>query len=137
MPTFRVMTYNILFGGVGRESLIREVVSAVRPDIAVFTEVTSAASLDAIAEVVGAHRAGVSRFTGEHPVIVSRWPIVRSDSLWPPWSRQKWVEATIQPDDGPLVAVCGVHLTPHLLWPFELARRDEVRRLRARFRSPR
>ena len=53
MPTLRVMTYNILFGGTGREERIRHVIEAIRPDIAVFTEVTNAKSFELIAAAVG------------------------------------------------------------------------------------
>lgn len=141
MPNFRVMTYNILFGGVGRESLIREVVSAVAPDVVVFTEVTSADSFKVIADVVGPHRAGVTgRSSREHPVIVSRWPIIESELHGPPWAPRKWVEATLQPFGGPRVNIVGVHLVPQPLWPFEIWRQAEVRsllkRLRARARTP-
>jgi endonuclease/exonuclease/phosphatase family metal-dependent hydrolase len=136
MPTFRVMTYNILFGGVGRESLIRDVVSAVHPDVVVFTEVTSADSLDAIADVVGPHRAGgTGRSSREHPAIVSRWPILERHPLGPPWAPHKWVEATLEPYGGPRVNIVGVHLVPQPLWPFEIWRRAEVRSLLKRLRT--
>ena len=130
MPTFRVMTYNILYGGVGREALVRDVVSAIQPDVAVFTEVTSARSFDAIAGAVGPHRAGrAAGFTRAHPAIVSRWPILQSQLHGPPWAPRKWVEATLQPDGGPRVTIVGVHLMPQPLWPCEIWRRAEVRSL--------
>jgi endonuclease/exonuclease/phosphatase (EEP) superfamily protein YafD len=130
MPTFRGMTCNILFGGVGREQLIRDVVAAVHPDVVVFTEVTSTDALEAIADVVGPYRAGgASRFDREHPEIVSRWPIIRSDLHGPPWAPHKWIEATLQPFGGPRVDIVGVQLVPQPLWPFEIWRRAEVRSL--------
>ena len=128
MPTFRVMTYNILYGGVGREQLIRNVVSAVHPDVVIFTEVTSADSFEAIADSVGPHRVeSASRFSREHAAIVSRWPIVQSALHGPPWAPRKWVEATLVPFAGPPVTVHGVHLVPQPLWPFEVWRGLEVR----------
>ena len=130
MPTFRVMAYNILYGGVGREERIRDVVTAIHPDIAVFAEVTSPESFEVIADAVGPHRAeGAIRKNRQKAVIVSRWPILSSRLLGPPWAPRKWVEATLQPYDGPAVSVCGVHLVPQPLWPFEICRRIEVRRL--------
>ncbi len=136
MPTFRVMTYNILFGGVGRESLIRDVVSAIDPDVVVFTEVTSADSFEAIADVVGPHRAGHARRSGrEHPAIVSRWPIIHSGLLGPRWAPHKWVEATLQPFGGTRVNIVGVHLVPQPLWPFEIWRWAELRSLLTRLRT--
>jgi endonuclease/exonuclease/phosphatase family metal-dependent hydrolase len=141
MPTFRVMTYNILFGGVGRESLIRDVVGAVNPDVVVFTEVTSADSFDVIADVVGPHRAGVTGRVGrEYPAIVSRWPIIESELCGPPWAPRKWVDVTVRPFGGPRVSIVGVHLVPQPLWPFEIWRKAETRsllkRLRARASTP-
>lgn len=124
------MTYNILYGGVGREALICDVVKAIHPDVAVFTEVTCDDSFEVIAEAVGPHRAeGAIRKNGQRAVIVSRWPVLRSRVLGPPWAPQKWVEATVQPFGGPPISVCGVHLVPQPLWPFELLRRIEVRSL--------
>ena len=136
MPTFRVMTYNILFGGVGRESLIRDIVSAIDPDVVVFTEVTSADSFEAISDVVGPHRAGHARQSGgEHPAIVSRWPIIHAGLLGPRWAPHKWVEATLQPYGGTRVNVVGVHLVPQPLWPFEIWRWAELRSLLTRLRT--
>jgi endonuclease/exonuclease/phosphatase family metal-dependent hydrolase len=130
VAVFRVMTYNILYGGVGREPLIRDVVEAIHPDVAVFTEVTAAGSFDGIAEAVGPHRAeGAIRKNGQRAVIVSRWPVLGSRVLGPPWAPQKWVEAAFQPFGGPPLRVCGVHFVPQPLWPFELFRRTEVRSL--------
>jgi exodeoxyribonuclease-3 len=127
MPTLRIMTYNILFGGVGREQLIRDVVGAIRPDIAVFTEVTSADSFDLIAEAVGPHCVGrKGRRNREYPVIASRWPIAECELHGPPWAPQKWIEATVRPYGSLPVSVHGVHLVPQPLWPFELWRRQEV-----------
>ncbi len=130
MPTFRVMAYNILYGGVGREERIRDVVQGIHPDVAVFTEVTSAESFDVIADAVGPHRAeAATRRNNQRAVIVSRWPILASRVLGPPWAPRKFVVATLQPFGGPSVSVCGVHLMPQPLWPFELCRRVEVRSL--------
>lgn len=90
MPTLWVMTYNILFGGTGREELIRRVIEAIRPDIAVFTEVTNAKSFEPIADAVGPHVAGrTDRRRREFPVIVSRWPLEQSRTYGPPWARTK------------------------------------------------
>jgi len=137
MPTFRVMTYNILYGGVGREQRIRDIVTAIRPDVAVFTEVTATDSFEAIADAVGPHRvAAASGFSGEHAAIVSRWPIMQSDLHGPPWARRKWVQATLRPFGGPSVSIHGVHLVPQPLWPFEVWRRAEVRSLLNRLRDP-
>jgi endonuclease/exonuclease/phosphatase family metal-dependent hydrolase len=130
----RVMTYNILFGGVGREALIREVVSAVNPDVAVFCEVTARTSFEAIASTVGPHwaQSGSGR---ERVAIVSRWPVVDADTFGPSWAPQKWIAATIQPNEGPPIRVLAAHLFPQPLWPFEFWRLLEVRALLRQLRS--
>lgn len=130
MPTLRVMTYNILFGGTGREKQIRDVIEAIQPDIAVFTEVTSAKSFDLIADAVGPHVAGrVDRRRREFPVIVSRWPLEQSQTWGPAWSPTKWVSAMARPFGTRAVAVHGVQFVPQPLWPFELCRLAEARAL--------
>ena len=130
MPIFRVMAYNILFGGVGRENLIRDVVNAVRPDVAVFTEVMAPESFDVIADAVGPHRVEAeTRRNHQRAVIVSRWPILATALHGPSWAPRKWIEATLQPFGGPSISMCGVHLVAQPLWPFELLRRMEVRSL--------
>lgn len=136
MPLVRVMAYNLLYGGVGREQRIRDVVRAIRPDIAVFVEVTSPESFDVIADAVGTYRAsGAVRKNKQQAVIVSRWPIIASRQLGPSWAPRKWIEATIQPFGGPPIRVCGVHLVPQPLWPFELLRRTEIQTLVRQLRS--
>jgi exodeoxyribonuclease III len=140
MPNLRVMTYNILYGGVGRERRIADAVRTIDPHVGIFTEVTRADSFGLIAEAIGPHHSLDGRRAARGcPAIVSRWPIL--DCRWhgPPWAPRKWVEATLRPFDGPPMTVYGVHLVPQPLWPFELCRGYEVRcllrRLSARARS--
>jgi endonuclease/exonuclease/phosphatase family metal-dependent hydrolase len=47
--TFRLMTYNILDGGEGREAAIIEVIREVAPDVVVLQEVMGPAVLERIA----------------------------------------------------------------------------------------
>jgi hypothetical protein len=123
MSTLRVMTYNVLYGGVGRERLIRDVVSAISPHIAIFTEATSARSFDSIADVVGPYRARAGGPAArEYPVIVSQWPILHSEQYGPPWAPLKWIQITTQPFGGPPITVHGIQLAPQPLWPFEFQR---------------
>jgi endonuclease/exonuclease/phosphatase family metal-dependent hydrolase len=128
------MTYNILFGGVGRETLIREAVAAINPDVAVFCEVTTQTSFQAIANIVGPQCAesGPGR---ARVAIVSRWPIVKAETFGSLWAPHKWIMATIQAGDGPPICVCGAHLVPQPLWPFEVSRLFQVRVLLRQLRS--
>ncbi len=126
MAMLRVMTYNILFGGVGREKLLGDAVRTIAPDIAVFCEVTAEDSFRTLADIVGPHRAQ-SPARGARVAIASRWPITRVDTFGPSWAPRRWVAAVIQPGDGPPLCVCGIHLTPQPLWLCELWRLSQVR----------
>jgi exodeoxyribonuclease-3 len=120
----RVLTYNILFGGVGREALIGDVVGAIAPDVAVFCEVTDPRAFDVIAGVVGPHRA-MSGGRRERIAIVSRWPLEDISAFGPRWSPKKWVRATVVTPTQRL-RVHGIHLVPEPLFALELWRRAEV-----------
>jgi endonuclease/exonuclease/phosphatase family metal-dependent hydrolase len=121
------MTYNLLWGGVGREGVIRDVINAIRPDIAVFTEVITSDSFTAIADTVGPYRTGTRAREGrEYPAIVSRWPLRDERHHGPRWAPQKFVAATVHPFGGPALTVHGVHFVAQPLWPFELWRSLEA-----------
>lgn len=136
MSTLRVMTYNVLAGGAGREALLRAVVDEINPDLAVFTEITRDSALESIAGAIGPYRAAAGgRRAREFVVIVSRWPIVRSSLYGPGPGARKWVEVTVRPYGESEVTVHGVHLMPQPFWLFELARCWEVRSLVKRLRG--
>ena len=126
--TLRVMTYNILFGGVRRETLIREAVAAVNPDVAVFCEVTTRKPFEVVASMVGPHCA-LSGSGRARVAVVSRWPIVKAETFRSLWVPHRWIAATIHPNDGPAICVSGTHLVPQPLWPFEISRLLQVRLL--------
>jgi endonuclease/exonuclease/phosphatase family metal-dependent hydrolase len=94
----------------------------------VFTEVTDGGAFEAIASGIGPHCVEARR-DREHVAVVSRWPIERSAKYGPPWAPEKWIEATVRPFGGSALTVHGVHLVPQPLWPCELLRIWEVRRL--------
>ena len=121
------MTLNVLHGALGRERPVADVVRAIQPHVAVFTEARDTRAFAAVTELVGLHRVlSGEEADRERVMIVSRWPIDRHERCGPPWSRSKWIKATTRPFDGPPLTVVGACLTPQLLWPFELLRRVEV-----------
>jgi exodeoxyribonuclease-3 len=128
--TFRLLTYNIRKGGTGREALLRETIAAIRPDIAVLTEVGSVASFNAIADAIGEHRlVGSSPLGRRRTAIVSRFPFVEVVRHGPPFARRRYVDVVVRPHDGPALNVHGVRLMSPVMWPAELWRRRQVRQM--------
>jgi len=75
MSTLGVLTFNLLYGGVGREGLIGDVPSLTRPDITVFTDVTPTSSFNKIGAGIGPYRAGdKGRNSREYPAAVRQCP---------------------------------------------------------------
>lgn len=118
------MTYNILYGGVGREPSIADIVRQIDPDVAVFCEVSEPRAFEVIAAVVGPHRA-MSGSGRERIAIVSRWPLDEIGTFGPRWSPKKWVRATVVTPSR-RIRVHGVHLVPQPLFALELWRRAEM-----------
>lgn len=54
--TLKLMSYNIRFGGRGREALMTEVITAVSPDIVVFQEASDPRVIEALAQATGLTR---------------------------------------------------------------------------------
>ena len=109
----RVLTYNILDGGVGREPLIAEVLEAVRPDIAVLQEVYQNGLAERLAGRLSLQAAVVEGNSTRHMALLSRWPIVEARSHHPyPPVHHVILDATLRhPTVGPL-HVFGIHTIP-------------------------
>jgi endonuclease/exonuclease/phosphatase family metal-dependent hydrolase len=130
VSSIRVLTWNVLFGGVGREALLGEQIGAIAPDIACFTEVTSKESLEKWSASIGPYRAVSGRtIYGDRAAIVSRWPIGSVQLFGPPWSPRRWVRGEVQLSDDISIGVVAVHLLAHQPWTAELGRLIEVRSL--------
>jgi endonuclease/exonuclease/phosphatase family metal-dependent hydrolase len=126
--TFRLMTYNILDGGAGREASLIEVIRAVAPDVVVMPEVIQPAALERMASELAmecrlAHGPDRERKVG----VLSRLPILGWRSLP---SRRPWregVEVSVCPDGGQPVTIYGLHLRALHTWSFEWWRTQEIR----------
>ena len=122
--TFRLLTYNILRGGVGREDAIARVVAACAPDVVLLQEATRPDSIAAIAA-----RANMSEwraFDRQSLGYMSRRPVV--DASWhrPRFSRHAFVEVA---PAGVDLRLFGVHLSAvHAAWT-ERRRLFELRAL--------
>lgn len=120
----RLMSYNIRFGGHGREALIAEVVRAANPDLVVFQEATAP---EVVAQV--AQDTGMSewRCKPAHSLaFMSRVPI--ADYSWhrPAGNEHPFVTIDLAP--SPL-RIFGVHLQPRLAKWNELGRVRELQAL--------
>jgi exodeoxyribonuclease-3 len=71
--TLRLMSYNIRFGGVGRESRIADVIRQCSPDIVLLQEATREAGVAQIAELAGMPHWGARQ--GHSPAFISRFEV--------------------------------------------------------------
>ena len=115
----KLLSYNIRYGGVGREQYLSAVIRSCDPDIVVFQEATRPAVIERVAGYTGmpvwASRAGHSL------AFMSRLPITHYEWHRPPRTRHPYLE--IVPADTGL-RVFGLHLSAvHSNW-------TEWRRLR-------
>lgn len=131
----RVLTYNILDGGVGRESLIAEVLGAVQPDLAVLQEVYQNGLAERLADRLSLQTAVVEGNSTRHMAILSRWPILEARSHHPyPPVHHVILEATLGHPTVGLLHVFGIHTIPLYSIGRELWRAWEVRTLLRRVR---
>jgi exonuclease III len=106
----RLMTYNILDGGKGREQLISEVIQAAKPDVVILQEVFTAEFLKALAQPLG-----MDYFFGpgnkkRRVALLSRLPIQAPQSYhpaFPIW--RNFIEAQIEYAPGKTFRLIGVH----------------------------
>ena len=121
--SFRLMSYNIRYGGGGRESALAKTIRAIDPDVVLLQEATHPAIVESIAKATGMPAWGSRR--GHSVGYLSRRPVIEAD--WRPirGSRRTFLELVLAEPD---VRFIGVHLTAlHTNW----MERQRVRELRA------
>ena len=101
----KLLTYNIRFGGAGRESLIVEVIRAAKPDIVIFQEATVPDIVTRIAQQTGM-RFHVSR-RNLSVACCSRVQIQHHEWYYPKHSRHPYLEVC---PDGVRGRIYGLHL---------------------------
>ena len=109
---FRLLTYNILRGGVGREALLIDVINLVNPDLVLLQEATSPSVVARLA--VGT---GLATW-GAHPrrslAFLSRAPVAHHQWRRPRFSRHAFLE--VVPNES-LPRFFGLHLSAiHAAW---------------------
>jgi exodeoxyribonuclease-3 len=122
--TLRLLTYNIRYGGAGRDAQLLEVIRACDPDIVILQEATKPAVVERLCAGAGM-QTWASR-PRESLGFMSRIPIVHHEWHRPRMSRHAFLE--VVPEGDPL-RVFGVHLSAvHAAWT-ERRRTFELRAL--------
>jgi endonuclease/exonuclease/phosphatase family metal-dependent hydrolase len=130
MATLRVLTYNILKGGVGREEHLATVINHQSPDLVVLQEATRPDVVERLARATQMTTWGSTR--GRSLGFISRVPIKEQRWLRPRWSQHAFLE--ILPE-GMDVRIFGVHLSAvHAAWT-EARRVQELRSLLAAIKA--
>lgn len=123
----RLLSYNILHGGRGREAAIAEVIREVDPDLVILQEAERPAAINRIADLAGMPQFGAR--AGESLGFISREPVAHASWHRPRVSRHAFLE--VVPADGNW-RVFGVHLSAvHAAW----TEQRRVFELRALLRS--
>ena len=125
----RILSYNIRFGGAGREERIAAVIRSVAPDVVMLQEASDplvVAKLAALSEMPywGSRRRFSTGFLSREPV-AHAW-------YHPPGARHAFLELVLPHDDGRLY---GLHLNPWFSKWSEQRRAREIRALLAAIRE--
>lgn len=124
MKTLRVLSYNILRGGAGREGPLAAVINQQAPDIVVLQEATRPDVVARLAQATGMTAHGAMR--GRSLGFMSRVPIEEHRWVRPRWSQHAFLEIV---PEGADLRIFGVHLSAvHAAWT-EARRVHELRAL--------
>lgn len=130
MP-LRVMTYNILKGGIGREDEIREVIQRTKADIVILQEVTDLTVLTSLAESLQMQYFAGKGNRRTKVALLSRVPVLNFKSLHPFPIWHNLIETEVRYQTNQSLFLIGVHLVPHLWFGFEFWRYLEVKHILA------
>ncbi|CAG0946086.1 hypothetical protein ANRL1_02750 [Anaerolineae bacterium] len=134
----RVMTYNILDGGSGREKFVLEVLEKIQPDIAILQEVFDPSSVREFAEVLNMEFFFAAGNSKRHLALLSRLPITKRNNHHPfPPIHTCLLEAKLEYAPKQYLDVFGVHLIAYPFVGFELWREQEIKAILQRVSSHR
>lgn len=125
--SLRVMTYNILDGGVNREVYILEVIQTAQPDVVILQEVFSEDLLKSLSSSLR-----MNYFMGKgnkerKVALLSRLSVLSFQSyhpLFPIW--RNFIDAEIEYEPNKMMKIIGVHPVANLGIVFEVWRTWEV-----------
>ena len=124
--TFKLLSYNVRFGGTGREPQLASVIREADPDLVVLQEATSPRVVERLSEETGlsTHAA----HAGRSIAYLSRVPVKHHEWHRPRGSRRHFMEIELE---GSNLVVFGIHLSAvHSFWT-ERRRMRELRSLLA------
>lgn len=122
--TFKLLSYNIRFGGRGRERRLADVIRAAGPDIVVFQEAIDPAVVEGLAEATGLTQ-WASR-PGHSIAYISRIEIAHHEWHYPVGARHSFLEIVLADSDA---RVFGLHLRARFSKWSERRRALEIRTL--------
>lgn len=126
----KVLTYNILKGGVGREEHLAAVINHQAPDVVVLQEATRPEVVERLATATGMREWGAAR--GRSLGFMSKVPMAEQRWVRPRWSQHAFLELVPAGID---VRIFGVHLSAvHAAWT-EARRVRELRSLLAAIKA--
>jgi endonuclease/exonuclease/phosphatase family metal-dependent hydrolase len=124
MPSLRILTYNILKGGAGREEHLATVINDQAPDVVVLQEATRPDVVARLASATSMPVWGATR--GRSLGFLSRVPMAEHRWVRPRWSQHAFLELV---PEGLEMRIFGVHLSAvHAAWT-EARRVRELRSL--------
>jgi endonuclease/exonuclease/phosphatase family metal-dependent hydrolase len=101
----RLLSYNIRYGGAGRETALAAVIRSVHPDLVIFQEASDPAVIDRLSDLTGMPQWGARR--GYSTGFMSRVPIADHDWHHPRGSRHAFLEVAFPAG----ARVFGLHLS--------------------------
>jgi exodeoxyribonuclease-3 len=117
--TLKLLSYNIRFGGRGREKVLAEVIKAISPDLVVFQEAIAPGVIQQLAHETGMETWAAQR---NHSIgFISRVPIARHVWHYPQGSKHSFLEIV---PVGTEARIFGLHLSARF------SKWDERRRVR-------
>ncbi|HET9425631.1 MAG TPA: endonuclease/exonuclease/phosphatase family protein [Gemmatimonadaceae bacterium] len=120
----RVMSYNIRYGGVGKETELATVIQAVAPDIVLLQEATHPHVIARLADTAGYPHYGSRR--GQSTGFMSRLPVASHAWHLPRGARHPFLEvAVVEPE----MRLFGLHLSAWFSKWSERRRHFEIRAL--------
>lgn len=122
--TLRLLSYNIRFGGVGREQALAETIKAANPDLVVFQEATHPDVIERLASAAGFPFWAARR---NHSIgFLSRQEVVYHEWHYPAGARHSFLEIV---PAGTEARVFGLHLSARFSRWDERRRAREIRSL--------